>query len=42
MIALLYLPALAAVHFSAGVALGGMAVLSAKAVADVVRERSSM
>lgn len=39
MIALLYLPALAAIHFSAGAALGGMAVLSAKAVIDVVRGR---
>jgi hypothetical protein len=38
-IALLYLPVLAAIHFSAGTALGGMAVLSAKALKDMARER---
>ena len=35
---LLYLPLLALVHFSSGAALGGMAVLSAKALADMRRE----
>ncbi len=32
---LLYLPALALIHFTSGAALGGMAVLSAKALADL-------
>ena len=44
MLALLYLPVLAAVHFSAGTALGVMSVLSAKAVRDMRRadrERST-
>ena len=35
---LLYLPFLAMVHFSSGAAVGGMAVLSAKALADMRRE----
>jgi len=35
---LLYLPLLALVHFSSGAALGGMAVLSAKALADMRRQ----
>ena len=35
---LLYLPMLALIHFSSGAALGGMAVLSAKALADLRRE----
>lgn len=35
MIALLYLPLLAAIHFSSAAALGGMAVLSAKALCDL-------
>ena len=35
---LLYLPLLAVIHFSSGAALGGMAVLSAKALADMRRE----
>jgi hypothetical protein len=39
MIALLYLPVLAAIHFSAGTALGGMTVLSAKALYDLTRKR---
>lgn len=39
MIALLYLPVLAAIHFSAGTALGGMAVLSAKALRDLAKDR---
>ena len=38
MIALLYLPMLAMIHFSSGAALGGMAALSAKAVCDMRRE----
>jgi len=38
MIALLYLPVLAALHFSAGTALGGMAVLSAKTIRDLARQ----
>lgn len=38
MIALLYLPVLAWIHFSSSAALGGMAVLSAKAVCDMRRE----
>lgn len=38
MIALLYLPVLAALHFGAGSALGGMAVLSAKALRDLTQE----
>jgi len=32
---LLYLPFLAVVHFASGATLGGMAVLSAKALADM-------
>ncbi len=39
MIGLLYLPVLAAIHFAGGTALGGMAVLSAKALRDLRRER---
>ncbi len=35
---LLYLPLLALIHFTSGTALGGMAVLSAKALADLRRE----
>ena len=35
MIALLYLPVLAIIHFSSSAALGGMAVLSAKALCDM-------
>ena len=35
---LLYLPFLALIHFLSGTALGGMAILSAKAVADLRRE----
>jgi len=35
---LLYLPMLALVHFSSGAVLGGMAVLSAKALADMRRQ----
>ena len=35
MIGLLYLPILAAIHFTSGAALGGMAVLSAKALCDL-------
>ena len=35
---LLYLPLLALIHFMSGTALGGMAVLSAKALADMRRE----
>lgn len=35
---LIYLPLLALIHFSSGAALGGMAVLSAKALADMRRE----
>ncbi len=35
---LLYLPLLALIHFTSGTALGGMAVLSAKALADICRE----
>ncbi|WP_256366957.1 hypothetical protein [Acidisphaera sp. L21] len=35
---LFYLPFLALVHFSSGAALGGMAVLSAKAVANMRRQ----
>jgi hypothetical protein len=37
-IALLYLPVLASLHFAAGTALGGMAVLSAKALRDLTRK----
>lgn len=37
MIAVLYLPVLAALHFGAGTALGGMAVLSAKTILDLAR-----
>jgi hypothetical protein len=37
MIALLYLPVLATLHFGAGTALGGMAVLSAKTILDLAR-----
>jgi hypothetical protein len=36
-IALLYLPVLATLHFGAGAALGGMAVLSAKAISDLAK-----
>ncbi len=36
---LLYLPFLALIHFLSGTALGGMAILSAKALADLKRER---
>ena len=36
-----YLPLLALVHFSSGAALGGMAVLSAKAVGDMCRQSRS-
>ena len=36
---LLYLPFLALIHFLSGTALGGMAILSAKALADLRRER---
>lgn len=39
MIPLLYLPVLAAIHFGAGSVLGGMAVLSAKALRDLMGER---
>jgi hypothetical protein len=39
MIAVLYLPVLAALHFSAGTALGGMAVFSTKALYDMTRKR---
>ena len=35
---LLYLPALAAIHFSSAAALGGLAVLASKAVCDMRRE----
>ena len=35
MIGLLYLPFLAMIHFSSGAALGGMMVLSGKAVCDM-------
>ncbi len=35
----LYLPALAAIHFTASAALGAMAVLSVKAVRDMRRGR---
>ena len=35
---LLYLPLLALIHFASGTALGGMAVLLAKALADLRRE----
>ncbi len=35
---LIYLPFLALVHFLSGSALGSMAVLSAKAIADMRRE----
>ena len=38
MIALLYLPVLALIHFSSGAALGGMAALSAKALCDMRSE----
>ena len=38
---LLYLPFLAMVHFSSGAALGGMVVLSAKALADMRRQDCS-
>ncbi len=38
MIGLLYLPLLAAIHFSSGTALGGMMVLSTKALCDMRRE----
>lgn len=38
MIALLYLPVLAALHFGAGTALGGMAVFSAKALRDLAKK----
>jgi len=34
---LLYLPALAAIHFTASALLGGMSVLSAKALCDMRR-----
>ena len=34
---LLYLPLLALIHFTSGTALGSMAVLSAKALADMRR-----
>lgn len=37
MIALLYLPVLATLHFGAGAALGSMAVLSAKTILDLAR-----
>ena len=37
MIGLLYLPLLAAIHFTSGAALGGMTVLSAKALCDMRR-----
>ena len=40
MIVLLYLPALAAIHFTSGAALGGMAVLSLKALVDLRRQDS--
>ena len=39
MLGLLYLPALAAIHLSAGAALGVMSVLSAKAIHDMRRSR---
>ena len=35
---LLYLPALAVIHFSSGAALGGLATLSLKALFDMRRE----
>ena len=35
---LIYLPFLALIHFLSGSALGGMAVLSARALADMRRE----
>lgn len=35
MIGLLYLPVLAAIHFSSGAVLGGLAALSAKALRDM-------
>ena len=35
---LLYLPALALIHFSSGAALGGLATLSMKALCDMRRE----
>ena len=38
MIFLLYLPALAAIHFTSGAALGGLATLSLKALRDMRRE----
>ncbi len=38
MIALLYLPAIAAIHFTAGAALGGMATLAGKALLDMRRQ----
>ena len=38
MIGLLYLPVLAAIHFTSSAALGGMAILSAKALCDMRRE----
>ena len=37
MLGLIYLPVLAAIHLSAGAALGLMSVLSAKAVRDLSR-----
>ncbi len=36
---LFYLPALAAIHFTASAALGAMSVLSAKAVRDMLAGR---
>ena len=38
MIGLLYLPFLAMIHFSSGAALGGMVVLSGKAMCDMRRQ----
>lgn len=35
---LLYLPMLALIHFTSGAALGGMAVLSGKALCDMRRQ----
>jgi hypothetical protein len=36
---LIYLPAIAAIHFAASAALGAMSVLSGKAVCDMMKGR---
>lgn len=38
MLALLYLPVLATLHFGAGTVLGGMAALSARTILDLARQ----